>query len=153
MGVPILLAAEWSEAQRRRRQNWGHRRSLTQPVRRRMLGLAERIFLLSDALGDDFVPETGAEKAKKAPRRISGAGWVGSIAGVPDDCESVVIILSGGAAEVGVEGAAAEFGGRHGEPDIFAAGHLAGANPSRSEERRVGKECVSTCRSRWSPYP
>ena len=27
-------------------------------------------------------------------------------------------------------------------------------NPSyvRSEERRVGKECVSTCRSRWSPY-
>src|SRR3546814_2108282 len=24
--------------------------------------------------------------------------------------------------------------------------------PQRSEERRVGKECVSTCRSRWSPY-
>src|SRR3546814_17057223 len=32
-----------------------------------------------------------------------------------------------------------------------------GQNPvfgleSRSEERRVGKECVSTCRSRWAPY-
>src|SRR3546814_12922737 len=27
-------------------------------------------------------------------------------------------------------------------PDVLA----------RSEERRVGKECVSTCRSRWSPY-
>src|SRR3546814_2190658 len=26
------------------------------------------------------------------------------------------------------------------------------AEPARSEERRVGKECVSTCRSRWSPY-
>src|SRR3546814_18216047 len=26
------------------------------------------------------------------------------------------------------------------------------ANLRRSEERRVGKECVSTCRSRWSPY-
>src|SRR3546814_6010328 len=26
------------------------------------------------------------------------------------------------------------------------------AGPTRSEERRVGKECVSTCRSRWSPY-
>src|SRR3546814_3369489 len=26
------------------------------------------------------------------------------------------------------------------------------ALPERSEERRVGKECVSTCRSRWSPY-
>src|SRR3546814_14993025 len=25
-------------------------------------------------------------------------------------------------------------------------------NRLRSEERRVGKECVSTCRSRWSPY-
>src|SRR3546814_13979964 len=34
--------------------------------------------------------------------------------------------------------------------------HLAGIPPvqpsARSEERRVGKECVSTCRSRWSPY-
>src|SRR3546814_17547123 len=26
------------------------------------------------------------------------------------------------------------------------------AQPTRSEERRVGKECVSTCRYRWSPY-
>src|SRR3546814_1752264 len=26
------------------------------------------------------------------------------------------------------------------------------ARRGRSEERRVGKECVSTCRSRWSPY-
>src|SRR3546814_12929580 len=28
----------------------------------------------------------------------------------------------------------------------------AGTPLMRSEERRVGKECVSTCRSRWSPY-
>src|SRR3546814_12068236 len=27
------------------------------------------------------------------------------------------------------------------------------ARTYRTEERRVGKECVSTCRSRWSPYP
>src|SRR3546814_2120272 len=27
-----------------------------------------------------------------------------------------------------------------------------GNERGRSEERRVGKECVSTCRSRWSPY-
>src|SRR3546814_5542303 len=26
------------------------------------------------------------------------------------------------------------------------------ARERRSEERRVGKECVSTCRYRWSPY-
>src|SRR3546814_16652530 len=31
---------------------------------------------------------------------------------------------------------------------VPALGELA----DRSEERRVGKECVSTCRSRWSPY-
>src|SRR3546814_5408915 len=32
--------------------------------------------------------------------------------------------------------------------------HTVGASAivTRSEERRVGKECVSTCRSRWSPY-
>src|SRR3546814_10925839 len=30
-------------------------------------------------------------------------------------------------------------------------GHLL-ALRERSEERRVGKECVSTCRSWWSPY-
>src|SRR3546814_5775412 len=35
----------------------------------------------------------------------------------------------------------------NGEP----AADLAGEK-RRSEERRVGKECVSTCRSRWSPY-
>src|SRR3546814_13678921 len=29
---------------------------------------------------------------------------------------------------------------------------LTGQDALRSEERRVGKECVSTCRSRWSPY-
>src|SRR3546814_4115796 len=35
-------------------------------------------------------------------------------------------------------------------PYASAAATVDGA--SRSEERRVGKECVSTCRSRWSPY-
>src|SRR3546814_21123034 len=34
--------------------------------------------------------------------------------------------------------------------DVAALGTQRGFN-SRSEERRVGKECVSTCRSRWSP--
>src|SRR3546814_20895486 len=29
---------------------------------------------------------------------------------------------------------------------------ITGMTEKRSEERRVGKECVSTCRSRWSPY-
>src|SRR3546814_2127459 len=33
-----------------------------------------------------------------------------------------------------------------------AEAHRAYPKVRRSEERRVGKECVSTCRSRWSPY-
>src|SRR3546814_10405804 len=35
---------------------------------------------------------------------------------------------------------------------IQHAFRVAGRARGRSEERRVGKECVSTCRSRWSPY-
>src|SRR3546814_20128168 len=49
----------------------------------------------------------------------------------------------------------------HPQPDVEHAGgqrshrkEVDGAEvvEARSEERRVGKECVSTCRSRWSPY-
>src|SRR3546814_19177340 len=36
--------------------------------------------------------------------------------------------------------------GKPGSTDAFTRKYI------RSEERRVGKECVSTCRSRWSPY-
>src|SRR3546814_15629212 len=37
---------------------------------------------------------------------------------------------------------------------VFKSGGVGIVSKSgtRSEERRVGKECVSTCRSRWSPY-
>src|SRR3546814_5328556 len=35
---------------------------------------------------------------------------------------------------------------------VLAEGLVVFRLPVRSEERRVGKECVSTCRSRWSPY-
>src|SRR3546814_10046725 len=39
------------------------------------------------------------------------------------------------------------------QPAIFAGTpSISAVEGSRSEERRVGKECVSTCRSRWSPY-
>src|SRR3546814_18658563 len=50
--------------------------------------------------------------------------------------------------------------GIHGIPVTEEAGKLVGILTNRdvrfatdrSEERRVGKECVSTCRYRWSPY-
>src|SRR3546814_6000107 len=35
--------------------------------------------------------------------------------------------------------------------EMIARANAGDARPGRSEERRVGKECVSTCRSRWSP--
>src|SRR3546814_8133122 len=39
------------------------------------------------------------------------------------------------------------------QPEKCTAATVAvGCQARRSEERRVGKECVSTCRSRWSPY-
>src|SRR3546814_15822978 len=40
----------------------------------------------------------------------------------------------------------------HAERLVERLGALDGLRRRRSEERRVGKECVSTCRSRWSPY-
>src|SRR3546814_14020729 len=47
------------------------------------------------------------------------------------------------------------FDAAEADPEVWAV-VLTGAGDkafSRSEERRVGKECVSTCRSRGSPYP
>src|SRR3546814_20640819 len=40
------------------------------------------------------------------------------------------------------------------EPEdlMLQLGEAARGKITRSEERRVGKECVSTCRYRWSPY-
>src|SRR3546814_15752912 len=38
-------------------------------------------------------------------------------------------------------------------PDrIFSTHYLDSRRQNRSEEPRVGNECFSTCRSRWSPY-
>src|SRR3546814_15012503 len=56
-----------------------------------------------------------------------------------------------------IQGGCPEGSGRGGPGYKFedeannGIGHQRGVL-SRSEERRVGKECVSTCRSRWSPY-
>src|SRR3546814_14804045 len=44
---------------------------------------------------------------------------------------------------------------RHADPPTHPVGSEilpAQSASCRSEERRVGKECVSTCRSRWSPF-
>src|SRR3546814_11532281 len=60
---------------------------------------------------------------------------------MPDElAKADEVFICGTAAEVTPVG---EIG-----PHTYTVGPLT----RRSEERRVGKECVSTCRSRWSPY-
>src|SRR3546814_10081643 len=53
-----------------------------------------------------------------------------------------------GAVDVGVHDADGVSLAGECDGEVDGDGGLADA---RSEERRVGKECVSTCRSRWSP--
>src|SRR3546814_7028313 len=62
---------------------------------------------------------------------------------VGDVADAVVAALASDAA-----GKTYELGG----PQVLTMGELLRWIADRSEERRVGKECVSTCRSRWSPY-
>src|SRR6184192_4731679 len=56
----------------------------------------------------------------------------------------------------GVQKCALPIFGRTRRPHAPSSTPMAGTTPAisarRSEERRVGKECQSTCRSRWSPY-
>src|SRR3546814_6929765 len=66
-----------------------------------------------------------------------------------DVCSSDLRLAVGNAFEAGKAGGVDAVGGEHCAGRL---GALGGQDPVvRSEERRVGKECVSTCRSRWSP--
>src|SRR3546814_11838256 len=67
---------------------------------------------------------------------------------VEAECEAVILGLD---RPSGVPGGrdAFEQDRAVGERDALAENRL---ERLRSEERRVGKECVRTCRSRWSPY-
>src|SRR3546814_14405626 len=80
-------------------------------------------------------------------------------------CRAVlpVMIAGGGGTIVNIGGVSAHIGARNRAHVAAAKAGLVGLtkalavefadrNVTRSEERRVGKECVSTCRSRWSPY-
>src|SRR3546814_4479587 len=57
-----------------------------------------------------------------------------------------------GAWEAAATGLEELLGAMELELDAGQLERLDEASRERSEERRVGKECVSTCRSRWSPY-
>src|SRR3546814_13379552 len=90
--------------------------------------------------------------AREAPgaRIIPHAEWLGPVARLIRSLAWVagglvlLMILASGA--VVIMTARAALGTHYATIEML---HLIGA---RSEERRVGKECVSPCRSRWSPY-
>src|SRR3546814_14489283 len=59
-------------------------------------------------------------------------------------------LLGGRHQHIAAVGLAPQDGGE--QPHQFGAGYRTALMEPRSEERRVGKVCVSTFRSRWSPY-
>src|SRR3546814_15067345 len=94
----------------------------------------------SDVCSSDLVDVRAARVAPVA-NPAAHAALAGIIAGQRQDIVVVPVLQQAGQ----IEGA---------EPDIVAGiiRQLPGlVTKLRSEESRVGKECVSTCRSRWSP--
>src|SRR3546814_1820093 len=82
--------------------------------------------------GDDTEPALPWWRRNRTGREEETDGGIGS--------QDLTELLSPGTTEGGFE-------------QVFPTPTLtAPPPPPRSEERRVGKECVSTCRSRWSPY-
>src|SRR3546814_14688495 len=94
-------------------------------------------------------------------------GMADAVRSFEQDSEIRVIVVSGAGDQAFSAGAdISEFEEKRGteaavrryEEVVEAAIHALTQTPKptlamiRSEERRVGKECVSTCRSRWSPY-
>src|SRR3546814_13253822 len=77
------------------------------------------------------------------------SGWVADRYGARRVFRAAILVFTLGSALCGIS---------QSMPQLVGARILQGIGgammvPVRSEERRVGKECVSTCRSRWSPYP
>src|SRR3546814_11037012 len=92
----------------------------------------------SDVCSSDlvFLEPEGLDDALVYPNGISTS--------LPPDVQAALVASIAGLerAKIVVPGYAVEY-------DHI---HPRALSPTRSEERRVGKECVSTCRSRWSPF-
>src|SRR3546814_12613618 len=90
----------------------------------------------SDVCSSDLQHEAGRVTAEWLADKLGGKGNIVVLTGVP-----------GTSVDTQRTEAAKEVFAKH--PDIKIIAEAPGM--WRSEERRVGKECVSTCRSRWSP--
>src|SRR3546814_8138729 len=83
---------------------------------------------------DTLFPYTTLFRSK-SPAPSPARGSSGSVGGVPDDGEGVLVILSGGAAEIGVDLAWSELGCRHAQRHIVLAGAFAGPDPAAADLR------------------
>src|SRR3546814_17031918 len=81
-----------------------------------------------------------SELTRAAVHRLAHIGWDG------DDYRPLGLCIDEKAIVNAIIGLLATGGSTN------HAIHLPATARARSEERRVGKECVSTCRPRWSPY-
>src|SRR3546814_2058660 len=105
----------------------------------------------SDVCSSDLTrDEAGDVSGRALVERLTEAGHrLADRAIVRDEQEAIVARLRAWIVDPDVDVVIATGGtgvtGRDVTPEAFASVY-------RSEERRVGKECVSTCRSRWSPY-
>jgi len=84
-------------------------------------------------------------KAKEAPRQGAGRGSQASIGWIPDDGEHVLVVLAGGAAEIGVELARPKFGRCEAQRDVS----LPEVSPLRTQPAPISTPWVNTRKSGW----
>src|SRR3546814_15793612 len=103
-------------------------------------------FLIYRADGADYSPSSGATKMPRSPVTLCNRVLPGDICAPIIETMAKLNILEYPDPRLRTRAkpvAAVDDALRRLFDDMFA---------TRSAERRVGKECVSTCRSRWSPY-
>src|SRR3546814_16425080 len=82
---------------------------------------------------------------------IDGAGLRTAEGHQPDQALDQIAYIAEGARLLAVTVDGYGLAGQRLHDHVRDDAAVAGREPRRSEERRVGKECVRTCRSRWSP--
>src|SRR3546814_11886130 len=98
----------------------------------------------------DMVTVTGAENVMMGATLAEGTTVIENAAQEPEVVDLAHCLIAMGAQ---IEGAGSNTIVVHGVERLGGCRYdVLPDRIERSEERRVGKECVSTCRSRWSPY-
>src|SRR3546814_11162893 len=101
-----------------------------------------------------FGSPSGAIYIANASGLDEGETYTGTVLPLFEDLGSLPAVKIGklGRAMVRANGAISGRVAMHVDYDMTMPSPPDASGIARSEERRVWKECVSTCRSRWSPY-